>query len=83
MEEIAKKSFVSISYIKKLFSRYAGISPKSYYTNLRVQESQKLLSTDASIADISEKLNFSSPSYFTLFFKKQTGITPIQFRRNN
>ena len=82
LEEFAKKSFISVSYIKKLFSRYAGISPKSYYTNLRVQEAQKMLASDISVSDIAEKLNFSSASYFTLFFKNHTGVTPIQYRKN-
>ncbi len=81
LKEFSKRSFVSVSYIKKLFSRYAGIGPKSYYTNLRIQEAQKMLESDLSVTDIAEKLNFSSASYFTLFFKNQTGVTPIQFRK--
>ncbi len=81
LEEFAKKSFISVSYIKKLFNRYAGISPKSYYANLRTTEAQRLLLTDIPISDIAEKMNFSSASYFTLFFKNQTGCTPIQYRK--
>ena len=81
LEEFAKKCFVSVSYIKKLFNHYIGISPKRYYIGLRVAEAQRLLLTDIPISEIAEKMNFSSASYFTLFFKEQTGYTPIQYRR--
>ena len=81
LEEFSGRSFISVSYLKKLFARYAGISPKGYYANLRVAEAQKLLSTGIPISDVAEKLNFSSASYFTLFFKNHTGITPMQYRK--
>ena len=83
LEDLAKKSYISVSYIKKLFKHYSGISPKSYYLNLRVSEAQKLLLSDISISDITEKMNFSSASYFTIFFKNQTGYTPMQYRKMN
>jgi len=81
LEDFAGRSFISVSYLKKLFGRYAGISPKGYYANLRVAVAQKLLRTGIPVSDVAEKLNFSSASYFTLFFKNQTGITPMQYRK--
>ncbi len=81
LEDFAKTNYISVSYIKKLFSHYAGISPKRYYINLRISEAQKLLLTDIPISGIAEKMNFSSASYFTLFFKSQTGYTPMQYRK--
>jgi len=41
-----------------------------------------LVNQDMSITEISNELNFNDNSYFTKFFKKQTGITPEEFRRN-
>lgn len=81
IEDFAKKNYISVSYIKKLFNHYAGISPKSYYSNLRISEAEKLLLSDIPISDVAEKMNFSSSSYFTLFFKSQTGYTPMQYRK--
>lgn len=82
LEDISAKTFVSVSYIKKLFARYIGIGPKNYYTNLRVEEAKRLLNTDLSVAEISEMMNFSSPSYFVTFFKNNTGHTPAQYRKS-
>ncbi len=76
LQEFAERSFISVSYIKSLFARYAGISPKSYYAGLRLHEAQRLLENGMSVNAIAEKMNFSSPNYFILFFKKHMGVTP-------
>ncbi len=83
LAEIAEMNFMSVSYVKVLFERYAGVSPKNYYTNLRLAESVKLLNEGLSIREISEKMNFSSPNYFSAFFKKHTDMTPMQFKNKN
>lgn len=83
LEEIAAKNFMSVSYMKVLFERYAGVSPKSYYINLRLAEILRMLADDISVKDISDKMNFSSPNYFSAFFKKHMNMTPIQFRNRN
>ena len=67
----------SVSYIKKLFTQYAGISPKSYYNNLRTAHALKLLKAGKSISEVAEEMNFSSSNYFSAFFKKHTGVPPI------
>jgi len=82
ISELAEKNYMSVSYVKALFNRYAGISPKSYYTNLRLFEATRLLSEDISIKEIAERMGFSSPNYFTLFFKKHAGVTPMQYKKN-
>ena len=40
----AKRASISLSYVKLLFAKYAGVSPKSYYSDLRAKEAAKLLS---------------------------------------
>lgn len=81
LEEIASRLPVSISYMKVLFRRYAGIGPKSYYLQLRCREAIKLLQNGMSAAEISDVMNFSSPSYFSVFFKKMTGLPPAAYIR--
>ncbi len=83
LEDFAKKCFISVSYIKSLFYRYAGISPKVYYNNLRLAKAQDLLKQGLSVSEISEAMNFSSSNYFTAFFKKYTNTTPLQYKKDN
>ncbi len=80
LAEMAEKNFMSVSYVKVLFERYAGVSPKSYYTNLRLAEVVRMLNDGVAVRDISERMNFSSPNYFSAFFKKHMNMTPMQYK---
>jgi len=82
LEDIARQCGDSVSYIKKLFRKYAGISPKAYYNNLRVAHALKLLREGHAVSEIAERMNFSSSSYFSAFFKKHTGSSPIEHKPN-
>ena len=82
LSDIARREHISVSYVKALFYRYAGISPKTYYISLRTNEAARLLSEDMPINEISEKMNFSSPNYFSLFFKKNMGVTPNDYKKS-
>ena len=46
-----------------------------------IQQAKLLLMySDLPVGEVSEQLNFSTPSSFCKFFKKKTGITPLQYR---
>lgn len=40
----------------------------------------QLKTTNLSMKEIADNFNFASPSVFGRFFKKHTGITPLQYR---
>lgn len=82
LTDIAEKCHVSISYIKTLFARYSGISPKTYYANMRFNEAARLLDEGYSVNEVSDMMNFSSPNYFSVFFKNQCGIPPAKYVKN-
>jgi len=70
----------SVSYIKKLFAKYAGISPKAYYNHLRVAHALRLLREGKTVNEVTEEMHFSSCNYFSAFIKKHTGSTPISYK---
>lgn len=54
----------------------------SYLSHRRIEESKYLLgNTGHSLAQISELMGFSSPSYFSQCFRKAEGISPNEYRR--
>ncbi|MBO5059822.1 MAG: helix-turn-helix domain-containing protein [Clostridia bacterium] len=81
LTELAEKNHISVSYVKALFYRYASTSPKGYYAKLRVNEAARLLADGTPVAEVAEKMNFSSPNYFSLFFKKHMGMTPFEYKK--
>ena len=81
IEEIASELSVSVGNMKVLFKKYCGIGPKMYYDRLRCSEAIRLLDEGYTAAEISYKMNFSSPSYFNTFFKRMTGKPPMHYTR--
>ncbi len=81
LAQIAADHHISVSYLKLLFREYAGISPKTYYNNLRLQYAATLLQGTMTVAEVAEKMEFSSQNYFTVFFRNGMGCTPSEYRK--
>ena len=82
LDDIAEGTHLSTSYIKKIFKIYAGYGVMHYFTRLKIIHSLKLIAKGMSIKDISEKLSFSSPNYYTAVFKREMGILPTKYRQS-
>ncbi|MBE6637384.1 MAG: helix-turn-helix domain-containing protein [Ruminococcaceae bacterium] len=80
LEDFASLCNISVSYIKQLFHQYCGVSPKAYYNNLRIRYARKCLEDGWTIAQVANEMNFSSPNYFSAFFKKKTGLSPLAYK---
>ncbi|MDR2272237.1 MAG: AraC family transcriptional regulator [Sphingobacterium sp.] len=72
------------NYLNDLVKETTGF-PASYFIKkqLILEAKSRLLQTNDTVSMISVKLNFTEDSYFNRFFKKQTGLTPLQFRKNH
>lgn len=81
LPEIAANCNISVSYLKLLFQKYAGISPKRYYDSLRTQYASSRIRAGFSSAEIAAEMNFSSPCYFSTFFHRQTGTAASAYRQ--
>lgn len=82
LEEIAHSLGISYSLFRREFKRKCGISPGQYRLELKLTKAKELLhTTNMSIADISSKLHFECIGQFSTFFKKKTGTTPLEYRK--
>jgi len=82
-KEYAELLYVTPNHLNALCNDVLGISAGELIRNRVVLEAKRLLvNFSLNITEISYRLNFADNSYFTKFFKKQTGLTPEAFRKN-
>lgn len=75
---------LSTSYFLKEFKAFTGTTPHQYKIALQLENSKKLLlSSDYTLEQIGTIVGFSDVTYFSRFFKKNTGLTPSDFRRKS
>ena len=80
LDDLALISGYSVSHLSAIFQKEMGISLKAYFNRMRIDTAKELLSKQSmSIQQISDYLNFDSVQYFSLRFKKETGLTPSQY----
>lgn len=80
-EELAMRLNISYSWFRKVFKDYTGYAPAKYLQELKLRKAKHLLvSTSQSVKEISFLLGYQSTEYFFSFFKKHTGLTPLEYR---
>ena len=81
MAELAAFCQLSESHLYHLFKQETSLSPVVYKNRARIRRAAELLlSEEASVEWISQRLHFSSPAYFRRVFRKYMGMTPSAYR---
>jgi AraC-like DNA-binding protein len=77
--DLCRKFNYGKSYLSKIFKETYGKPIIEYYNCLKIEEAKMLFAGGLSVTQVSDKLSFSDPHYFTYLFKKIVGITPSKF----
>ena len=82
LDTLSALTFHSKYYIAHAFTKYKGISPINYLITRRIEEAKSLLEhTDFPVAKIAQAVGFSSQSYFSQAFRRETTLSPDAYRR--
>ena len=80
--DICAACHVSRFYLCHTFKKSLGMTISEYILSRRLSEAKHLLqSSNLSVSEIAENCGFSSPSYFSMVFKRELGVTPSSFRQ--
>lgn len=84
VEEMAALVGLGTTLFNEKVKSYSGFSPINYLINIRISEAIKLLKKPGiSLTDIALDTGFYSSQHFSTTFKKLTGYTPSEFRKNH
>lgn len=79
---LAEKMQVSEVYVRKLFLKYRGMTPKQFILERRIGAAKvQLCATADSVTAVAEACGFSSVYHFCRIFKEKTGLTPTDYAK--
>jgi len=78
----ADKLFLSPRYLASIVKKTTGKTPSEWITERVMSDAKQLLAySEKSIKQISQELNFPNQSFFGKYFRHQTGLSPLEYRR--
>ena len=84
VEQVANELSVNSSYLSKLFKKEMGKSISEYIRDSKIEIAEHMLRhLDDTSLQIANYLGFSSQSHFIQVFRKQTGMTPEEYRKKH
>ncbi len=82
LSEISRAENINSYYLSHLFQQFTGDSFRNFVSMARCEMSEaELLSTDASITQISQNVGFSNLKYYTERFREWFGCSPKEYRQ--
>ncbi len=78
VDRLASELNMSVSSLKRLFDKYAGMSVHKYFLTLKIKMATVFLKEGMSVNEVSDALGFSSQGYFSATYKRETGNNPSQ-----
>ena len=83
IEFYSEKLFLTPKHLSRIIKERSGKSSGEWIEDHVMLEAMALLkSTDKTIQQISDELNFASQSFFGKYFKRRAGISPKEYRKN-
>lgn len=84
LQSLCEQFYINVSYCCELFRRETQMTFTQYITNLRMEETKKMLrETTLPLKEICERIGYNDYFYFDKVFKKNVGCTPSEYRKNH
>lgn len=82
VEEVSASVYMSKYHFCRIFKEKMHVTVMEYVLKTRIMMAMEMLSDGKqSVTGVSEACAFSSVAYFSRVFKKETGVTPLQYKK--
>jgi AraC family transcriptional regulator len=82
LDRLAAQAGLSKFYFNRLFKSATGVSPSHYHITLRMDAAKRLLrETKKSVVEIALDVGYANPSHFAQLFRRETGLSPSDYRQ--
>jgi AraC family transcriptional regulator of arabinose operon len=82
LDALARTVGLSVSRLSHLFRQQVGLTPQQFVERERITRAKQLLElTSRTVAAIAGEVGYENPFYFTLRFKRHTGLSPTEWRK--
>jgi len=83
LEKVSKELNISVPHIERVFKKRFNITPLNYFMQQKTKFACALLvNTSYSVTAIAEQSGFFDPKYMAKCIKKETGLTPMEYRKS-
>ena len=80
---LSRRTCLSATAFKESFRRLYGLPVHTWLRQRRMERAAELLrSSSLSVLGVAQSVGYSSASQFTAAFRRQYGVTPVQYRKN-
>lgn len=84
VSQYAEDCSLSLYRFVHKFKEVTGMTPLGYITRIRINAAKELLSNSSfSISEISSLIGYQDSLYFSRVFKKETELSPTEYRKKN
>jgi len=82
LDRLAAQVGLSKFHFDRLFKTAMGVSPSRYHINLRMDAARRLLrESKQSVVTVALDVGYTNPSHFAQLFRRETGLSPSDYRR--
>jgi|SRR5690625_582028 len=84
LDSVAAQFYISPAYLSRTFKKITGFHFGEYIQAIRLREARRQLTeSNQKVLTIAENVGYHSIAHFNKTFKKMSGVSPTQFRKQN
>lgn len=79
LTDLARRAGLHPVSLVRLFREEYGLPPRAYLIERRIEEAQRLLAMNVSVAEVADRVGFFDQSHLHRHFKRRVGLTPLAY----